>query len=162
MASIFGLSLKNRKTFVGTDGMGNQGNLYYGNKKIAWYNDYGDGSMATIDYYNGREGREEFEPKIKEIVKRFYERFPMEEEYKHLDPDEEMLMSELLVLMEDEKQYKKVAKQGMKHLATYQKLSDRMYYYEWSSKDEFVEKIKARTNIKTLKIYSSLEDFEIK
>lgn len=162
MASIYGFSLKGRKTFQGTDGIGNQGNLYYENKKVAWYNDYADGSMATLDFYNGAKGREEYVPILQDAIKKYYERFPMEEAFKHLTPDEEFFMSDLLLLMDEEKQYKKVQKGGYKYLATYQKKTDRRYYYEWSNDEKFVEKTNARTDIANLKIYSSLEDFEIK
>ena len=72
MASIYGFSLKGRKTFQGTDGIGNQGNLYYENKKVAWYNDYADGSMATLDFYNGAKGREEYVPILQEAIKKYY------------------------------------------------------------------------------------------
>lgn len=33
MASIYGFTLKNRKTFQGLDWQGNQGNLYYKEKR---------------------------------------------------------------------------------------------------------------------------------
>ena len=34
MASIYGFTLKNRKTFQGLDWQGNQGNLHYEGKKL--------------------------------------------------------------------------------------------------------------------------------
>ena len=40
MASIYGFALKNRKTSRGLDWQGNQGNLYYNGKKVAWYEEY--------------------------------------------------------------------------------------------------------------------------
>ena len=43
MASIYGFTLMNRKTFQGLDWQGNQGNPYYNGKKVAWYNDSGNG-----------------------------------------------------------------------------------------------------------------------
>ena len=46
MASIFGLKLKGRRSFEGMDWQGNQGNLYIDNKKIAWFNDSGNGGPA--------------------------------------------------------------------------------------------------------------------
>ena len=69
MASLFGFKLKNRRTFQGRDWEGNQGDLWYGNKKVAWYNDNGDGSMADIDFYDGRNGREEYQPILDAAVK---------------------------------------------------------------------------------------------
>ena len=38
MASIFGFSIKNITTFMGREGQGSQGNIYYNNKKVGWYN----------------------------------------------------------------------------------------------------------------------------
>ena len=48
MASIYGFTLKNRKTFQGLDWQGNQGNLHYKGKKAAWYNDSGNGGSCDI------------------------------------------------------------------------------------------------------------------
>ena len=48
MVSIYGFTLKNRKTFQGLDWQGNQGNLYYNGKKVAWYNDSGNGGSCDI------------------------------------------------------------------------------------------------------------------
>ncbi len=112
MASIFGLKLKGRRTFKGREGEGNQGNLYLENKKIAWYNDSATGAPADIEFYNGRPGREEFEPKLDEIVKRYYKKYPLQGEYAKLTPDIELLMGELLTLMDREKCYKSMFKKG--------------------------------------------------
>ncbi|MBR2970976.1 MAG: hypothetical protein IKC48_04185 [Clostridia bacterium] len=46
MASIYGFTLKNRKTFQGLDWQGNQGDLCYKGKKVAWYNDSGNGGCS--------------------------------------------------------------------------------------------------------------------
>ena len=40
MASIYGFTLKNRKSFQGLDWQGNQGDLCYKGKKVAWYEEY--------------------------------------------------------------------------------------------------------------------------
>ncbi len=111
MASIFGLKLKGRRSFMGRDWQGNQGNLYLDEKKIAWYNDSGNGGPADIDFYD-ISGRKENEAKLEEIVKMYYKKYPLEEQYKNLEPDVEMLIGRLIELMDDEKQYKKYAKQG--------------------------------------------------
>ncbi len=48
MASIYGFTLKNRKTFQGLDWQGNQGDIHYKGKKVAWYNDSGNGGSCDI------------------------------------------------------------------------------------------------------------------
>ena len=57
MASIYGFSLRNRKTFQGLDWQGNQGDLHYKCKKVAWYNDSGNGGSCDIVCYRGERQR---------------------------------------------------------------------------------------------------------
>ena len=104
-----------------TQGQGNQGNLYLDEKKIAWYNDSGNGGPADIDFYD-ISGRKENEAKLEEIVKMYYKKYPLEEQYKNLEPDVEMLIGRLIELMDDEKQYKKYAKQGYPVMIAYRKM----------------------------------------
>ena len=162
MASIFGLKLKGRRSFQGRDWEGNQGNLYIGNTKIAWYNDSGDGAPADIEFYEGRVGREKYEPQLNEIVKKYYAKYPLEEQYKHLEPDSELLIGALLELMDDEKQYKKYAKQGYPIMIAYRKTENGVAYYgAFQTKDgadAYIEKHK----LIVLKRYETVEQFEIK
>lgn len=52
MAIIYGFILKNRKTFQGIDWQGNQGDLCYKGKTVAWYNDSENGGSCDIVYYD--------------------------------------------------------------------------------------------------------------
>ena len=64
MASIYGFTLKNRKTFQGLDWQGNQDDLHYKSKKVAWYNDSGNGGSCDIVYYDNSA------PILEETIKR--------------------------------------------------------------------------------------------
>ena len=66
MASIYGFTLKNRKTFQGLDWQGNQGDLCYKGKKVAWYNDSGNGGSCDIVYYDNS-----YAPILEETIKRY-------------------------------------------------------------------------------------------
>lgn len=72
MASIYGFTLKNRKTFQGLDRQGNQGDLYYSGKKVAWYNDSGNGGSCDIVYYDNA-----YAPILEETIKRYFKERPM-------------------------------------------------------------------------------------
>lgn len=54
MASIYGFTLKNRKTFQGLDWQENQRKLYYNGKKVVWYNDSGNIYPGTINMWMKR------------------------------------------------------------------------------------------------------------
>ncbi len=164
MASIFGLKLKGRCSFIGLDGEGNQGNLYLDNKKIAWYNDSGNGAPADIEFYNGRLGRETYESKLIEIVKRYFERFPIQGDdgrYARFDPDIEMLVCCLLDLMDDEKQYKKFEKQGYPIMIAYRKTVNSVSYYCAYRTKEGADADIENHKLIVLKRYEKLEDFVI-
>lgn len=163
MASIFGFKLKNRKTFQGREGEGNQGNLWYENKRVAWYSDCGNGGSADIDFYNGVKGIEEFKPILDEAVKKYYERYPMTGDYAHLTPNAELFMSELLTLMDREKSYKSMLKKGYPVVIMYKEAEDSPYEHiiglkSASKVERFIEKEK----ITKYNLYTSVEDFDIK
>ncbi len=107
-------------------------------------------------------GREKYEPQLNEIVKKYYAKFPLEEQYKNLEPDSEMLIGALLELMDDEKQYKKYAKQGYPIMIAYRKTENGVAYYgafqTKNGADAYIEKSK----IIVLKRYEKVEKFEIK
>ena len=93
MASIYGFTLKKRKTFHGLDWQGNQGDLYYNGKKVAWYNDSGNGGSCDIVYYETS-----YAPILAETIKRYFKERPIITEYGELDGDEDLFMAELLQL----------------------------------------------------------------
>lgn len=161
MASIFGLNLKGRRSFEGRDWQGNQGNLYLNEKKIAWYNDSGNGGPADIDFYDVS-GREEYETKLEEIVKKYYAKYSNQGDLVDIQPDAEMLMYELLMLMDDEKQYKKYAKQGYPIMIAYRKTENGLSYFGAYKTKQSADAHIAKENLIVEKRYESLEDFDIK
>lgn len=162
MASIFGLKLKGRRSFEGMDWQGNQGNLYIDNKKIAWFNDSGNGGPADIEFYGGRPGREQYEPQINEIVKKYYSKYPMTGAYADLTPDAEMLMGELLQLMDDEKQFKKYQKMGYSATAIFKIGENGVTKYCACRGQKGVAVLAKEPNVIIIKVYHSIADFEIK
>jgi len=160
MASIFGLKLKGRRSFMGRDWQGNQGNLYLDEKKIAWYNDSGNGGPADIDFYD-ISGRKENEAKLEEIVKMYYKKYPLEEQYKNLEPDVEMLIGRLIELMDDEKHYKKNAKKSYPEMIAYRKNVNGVSYFGAYKTKEFADAEIKKENLIVLQRYESLEDFDI-
>lgn len=163
MASLFGFKLKNRRTFQGRDWEGNQGDLWYGNKKVAWYNDNGDGSMADIDFYDGRNGREEYQPILDAAVKQYYERFPLEGDYANLTPDAEMFMGELLELMNREKTYKSMLKKGYPVVIMYKEKENSPYeQIVGLQSEQAAKKYIESKKLTKYKLYTSVEDFDIK
>ena len=108
MASIYGFSLKNRKTFQGLDWQGNQGDLHYKCKKVAWYNDSGNGGSCDIVYYDNS-----YAHILEETIKCYFKERQIITEYGELDGDEDLFMAELLQLMDDEKEYKKAVKKSV-------------------------------------------------
>lgn len=162
MASIFGLKLKGRRSFMGREGQGDQGNLYLGNKKIAWYNDSATGAPADIEFYNGRPGREQYEPQLKEIVKKYYEKYPMQGEYANLTPDIELLMGELLDLMDREKQYIAMEKKGYPAVIIYKESENSQYEKVVGLKTkDAAEKYIAKNKLTKYCLYTSVQDFDI-
>lgn len=162
MASIFGLKLKGRRTFQGRDWQGNQGNLYLGNTKIAWYNDSGDGGPADIEYYNGRLGQEQYEPQLEKIVNKYYEKYPMQGEYANLTPDIELLMGELLELMDREKQYKTMEKKGYPAVIIYKESENSPYEKVIGLKTkDAAEKYIAKNKLTKYRLYTSVQEFDI-
>ena len=64
MASIYGFTIKNIKTFRGREWDGRQGDIYYNGKKVGWYNNDGNGGCADIDFFGTLENRQWFENKL--------------------------------------------------------------------------------------------------
>ena len=72
MASLYGFTLKNRKILQGLDWQGYQGDLHYIDKKVAWYNDSGNGGSCDIVYYDNS-----FAPILQETIKRHVKKRPI-------------------------------------------------------------------------------------
>ncbi len=91
----------------------------------------------------------------------YYKKYPLEEQYKNLEPDVEMLIGRLIELMDDEKQYKKYAKQGYPVMIAYRKNVNGVSYFGAYKTKEFADADIKKENLIVLQRYESLEDFDI-
>ena len=155
MASIYGFTLKNRKTFQGLDWQGNQGDLLYKCKKVAWYNDSGNGGSCDIVCYDNS-----YAPILEETIKSYFKERPIITEYRELEGDEDLFMAELLQLMDDKKEYKKAVKKGYSCIVRYTDVNTH-FSYSMMRNEDTAQKMSNRTDITELKIYRSEKDFII-
>lgn len=166
MASILGFKLKGRTIYKGDDGQANQGNLWYGNKRIAWFNDSADGSPIDLDYYS-REDAEKYQPILQAAITEYFKRYPIGNEYGEIIPDEEMFMSELIELMDREKIYKDAVKKGWPVVLMYRNSENSPYLKIAGLKTEedakkYIKKYIEANDITKYSLYKSVEDFDIK
>lgn len=169
MASIYGFKLKNIKTFPGRDWEGVTADLWYNGKKIAQYADYGDGADGTLEYEGFREGQKKYESILNEAIKKLAddERFGeyTRETLKKTDyfMGDAIFIDELLDLTDKEKQFKKIQKKGFACIAFYRQTGG-MYYAAWfaSKDDEQIEKFKTQKGIEQFRLYTSIDEFDIK
>lgn len=107
MAEIFGISLKNLKSFIGHEGKCYQGSLYIEGKKIGfWTQD----SWGGCDDYMFDKGYDwlKFENAVKDRTKGMKVKYGDYE----LDYSASLLMDDLVFLMELEKDLKRSVKKG--------------------------------------------------
>lgn len=169
MASIYGFTVKGVKYFQGRDWEGCQGDIYYNGKKVGFYNDLGDGAPATIDLCVDDVERDRISGLLRETVEKYYKRFPLEEKYAALKPDAEMLMARIMELIDDEKAYKKYLKKLSEKtkiaevvMAFYVQHKPFGYYMQTFASETAAEKLKSDKNLSEIRIYSSLDDFDIR
>lgn len=155
MASIFGFSIKNVTMFMGREGQGSQGNIYYNNKKVGWYNNRADGGEADIDFDGDRAKRTGMENLLKEAARKYYERFPLTGEFACLNGDVQIFMEDLIKFTEDEKELKKYQKDGYIGMAKYQKIGEPYYEYTMLFKrGKAIEEFQKRVDIENARIYT--------
>lgn len=160
MASIFGFTVKNIKTFRGREWDGCQGDIYYNGKKVGWYNNDGNGGCADIDFFGTFETRQWFENKLSQATKEYFTRFPLEGEYSIITPDNEMLLSALCDLIADEQTYKRYLKKGKPFMVTFEEgYKHQLAVCETDKVFAMVDAIEGATEVRK---YQSLQDFEIK
>lgn len=114
MASICGVSIKGLKKFLDHESLPcYQGDLYIGRKKIAsWSQDYMGGICDTLRMEDGCS-----EKKLREALEKGWKNIkvitPSEKQYgKNLPFAIEFVLSDLVILMDQEKRYKAAAKAG--------------------------------------------------
>ena len=156
MASIFGFEIKNLKTFVGRDGVGAQGNVYYNGKKVGWYNDSADGGMADINFDGDKEQYSKMMKLLTEATRKYYERYPLTGQYANLEPNEDFFMEDLVNFTLDEKEFKKYQKDGYIGMAVYQKRNEPYYklYTLLFKREKAIEEFQKRPDIEIARIYT--------
>ena len=155
MASIFGFEIKGLKTFVGRDGMGSQGNIYYNGKKVGWYNNQANGGATDIDFDGGKEQYSKMMGLLKEAMRKYYERYPLTEPYADLEPNEEIFIDDLVCFAQDEKEFKKYQKDGYIGMAVFQKRNEP--YKEYTilfKREKAIEEFQKRPDIVRARIYT--------
>jgi hypothetical protein len=179
MASIKGFQLKNVKNTMGREGYGCLATMYLNGKKIGTYADYGDGGCEDVTYVS-KDAKENMMKVIIEYAKEnpndfvinIYKERPQQfkeecERFKKYHPyikDEDITMvtmasnsivyivSDLLNLIDMEKQFKKYQKKGYKAMSVD---GNQLCAYPSSWSDE-----KIKTSAKGKTLYMSLNDFD--
>lgn len=164
MASIYGFTIKGMKQWQGREWLGCQGNIYYNGKKVGWYNDDGNGGGPDIEFTLPREEREQVEAEFKQAWVRYYKKFPMQGDFADLEPSADIFMAEIIDLIEAEKIYKVITKNGRSVLVYYTNLENNKDYMGNFDTIETYNKFRQENKgkIDFTRVYKSLEDFEIK
>lgn len=113
MASINGLTVKKIKYFEGREGTAAQGDLYLGNKKIAFWSQDTDGCVEdNLDMEPGYSETRLRQAIIAAHPEKHEEKIAQNGRPYTLDYELEFLMTDLLSLMETEKAWKRAVKAG--------------------------------------------------
>lgn len=149
MASINGLTVKKLKYFEGKEGAAAQGDLYLGNKKIAFWSQDANGCIEdNLDMEPGYSEQKLRQAIIAAHPEKHEEKIAQNGEPYTLDYELESLMTDLLSLMETEKAWEQAIKAGYVGLF---KIADGFHYKTWylskwlyESGARTVEDVKAR------------------
>lgn len=149
MASINGLTVKKLKYFEGREGAAAQGDLYLGNKKIAFWSQDANGCIEdNLDMEPGYSEQKLRQAIIAAHPEKHEEKIAQNGEPYTLDYELESLMTDLLSLMVTEKAWEQAVKAGYVGLF---KIADGFHYKTWylskwlyESGARTVEDVKAR------------------
>lgn len=149
MASINGLTVKKLKYFEGKEGAAVQGDLYLGNKKIAFWSQDANGCIEdNLDMEPGYSEQKLRQAIIAAHPEKHEEKIAQNGEPYTLDYELESLMTDLLSLMVTEKAWEQAIKAGYVGLF---KIADGFHYKTWylskwlyESGARTVEDVKAR------------------
>lgn len=129
MASINGLTVKKLKYFEGREGTAAQGNLYLGNKKIAFWSQDADGCVEdNLDMEPGYSETRLRQAIIAAHPEKHEEKVAQNGIPYTLDYELEFLMADLLSLIETEKAWKRAVKAGYVGLF---EIADGFHYKTW-------------------------------
>ena len=162
MAKIYGFTLKGIVSYPDTDGITVLANIYYGAKRVGTYTDRGDGSYFPIIEFDGDfQKRKEMEELLAEKAKQFYERFPEKRELKELYSEDQELLNYLVDLVEDEKAYKKGAKDGYGFMFSFVNEQGYLCYIGYRTEEEMNKGLERHKNDQIVKVYKSISDFTV-
>lgn len=129
MASINGLTVKKLKYFEGKEGAAAQGDLYLGNKKIAFWSQDANGCIEdNLDMEPGYSEQKLRQAIIAAHPEKHEEKIAQNGEPYTLDYELESLMTDLLSLMVTEKAWKRAVKAGYVGLF---EIADGFHYKTW-------------------------------
>ncbi len=134
MASINGITVKAIKEFRGHEGEPlYQGNLYLGNKKIGWWSQDSHGGCDNI-YLDEPYRVMKLENKVKELNRDKEETHERADGSKYvLDYSLDIMFGDLMVLHEDEKEFKDAVKHGFAGLLL---VTDGYHVFGWNLSKE--------------------------
>ena len=162
MASIYGFTLKRLVRFQGREWEGIQGNIYYNGKRVGWYSDDGNGSCcADIEFFGVREARAEVENALTACAERYIAEHP-DCNAPFYTTKEEFFIEEIIRLINDEKAYKKGAKDGYKFMFAFHDIqNDELAYIGYTTEEGMNKGLEKRKGHKIYGVYKSLQDFII-
>lgn len=162
MAKIYGFTLKGIVSYPDTDGITVHANIYYGTKRVGTYTDRGDGSLfPIIDFDGDLAKRKEMEELLAEKAKLFYSKNPEKREFEELYSEEQEMLNFLVDLVEDERAYKKGAKDGYNFMFTFVDDKGCISFIGYRTEEAMNKGLEKYKDHKILKIYKSLSDFNI-
>lgn len=164
MASLYGVVIKNLKTFKDHEGMiAYQGDVWFNNKKLGFWS---QDSWCGSDHYDFKESL------LDAVVNRFKKSSLLEDKYRDI-ANLDIMLNHLVNLIEQEKEYKKGVKKGY---PTYVRATDGFHilgYYTRQlaadvKKDEYYQSFLEKCNTtmfkdwnKQVNIYDNIENFNI-
>ena len=160
MAKVYGYTVKGIKTFVGCEGYGIQGEIYYGKKEIAWYSDSGDGGTPDIEIIGTREQQQDVLHHLKVAADRYYAEHPQIQCFEFI-PKHEQFISEIILLIEDERAYKRLVKLGYGNMLVYSVPENGIVNRICLMTEEAVNNFIGNSKVVVEKIYKNLSDFII-
>lgn len=158
MASIKGWKLKNVKTWEAWEGEGVQADIYYQNKLVGRYSDWGQGGEPEIDL----RGDEKLQAQLQADTKSYYTAHPDPLYVEHgIEPDVTAFFPQILVYSDKEKLYKKSLKNG-KPILVIKNEAFELRYWSLQSIDSIPLVLQRnRLQREEVEVYTCLEDFDI-
>ena len=162
MAKIYDFTIKNITQWIGRDGIGCQGNIYYRGKKVGFYNDRADGGEPDIDFYGERAIREKLQELIEKATEKYFQANPLEGILAGVQPTVDLFLCEIIILNDLEKDYKKGLKQGKPYMWFLENTKTLNQYTISAENEEYIERVLKKSTVRCIKKYTSMDDFIVK